>query len=217
LIQRAFRARIGPGAVCADGDHLPCCDALICLAGTRYWILSRKRGSPYLWGVVFAAIEVTALALALVRAGWIAGLLVLITSFELRPGRFGRLFAVAGIACVVAFFATAQLQQNKTVSARVGNTENIYNRLATYKQGLEIFRSAPIFGIGIGIDRYYDVAKKRPPEVVSGQPSVTYPHSSCVGLLAEQGLFGFLPFMVVADRRSQCGPSASEPEAMAKA
>jgi O-antigen ligase len=169
---------------------------IICLAATLYWILSRKRGSPCFWGVVFAAIEVTALALALFRAGWIAGLLVLITSFGLRPGRFGRLFAVAGIACVVAFFATAQLQQNKTVAARVGNTQNIYNRLATYKQGLEIFRSAPVFGIGI--DRYHEVAEKRPPEIVSGQPSVTYPHSSYIGLLAEQGLFSFLPFVVLS-------------------
>jgi hypothetical protein len=169
---------------------------IVCFAATLYWLLSRKRGSPYMWGVVFGAIEVSALGLALFRAGWIAGVLVLIASFGLRPGRFGRLFAVGGIICLVAFFATAQLQQNKTVAKRVGNTQNIYNRLATYEQGLQIFRTAPDFGIGI--DRYHEVAQKRPPVVVSGAPSVTYPHSSYIGLLAEQGLFGFVPFLVLS-------------------
>jgi O-antigen ligase len=168
---------------------------LICLAATLYWILSRKRGSRYFGALVIGGIEVAAISLALFRAGWIAGILVLIMSFGLRPGRFGRLFAIAAVACVVGFFATAQLQQNKTVAARVGNTQNIYNRLATYEQGLEIFRTAPAFGVGI--DKYHDVAEARPPVYVSGAPSVDYPHSSFVGLLAEQGIVGFLPFVLL--------------------
>lgn len=167
---------------------------LICFAATLYWILSRRRGSHALWALVIAGIEVTAISLALFRAGWIAGVLILITTFGLRPGRFGRLFAVAGLACVIGFFATAQLQQNKTVAQRVGNTQNIYNRLATYEQGLEIFRSAPLFGVGI--DRYHRAAEARPPVYVAGAPSVTYPHSSFVGLLAEQGIVGFLAFVL---------------------
>jgi O-antigen ligase len=168
---------------------------LICFAATLYWILSRKQGSRYFWALVIAAVEVAAISLALFRAGWIAGVLILITSFGLRPGRFGRLFTVAAVACVVGFFATAQLQQNKTVAQRVGNTQNIYNRLATYEQGFEIFRSAPLFGVGI--DKYHAAAEERPPVYVSGAPSVTYPHSSFVGLLGEQGIVGFVPFVLL--------------------
>jgi hypothetical protein len=99
---------------------------IVSFAATMYWILSRKRGGHYGWALVLAGVEVTAIALALFRAGWIAAILVVITAFGLRPRRFGRLFAVAGIACTVAFFATVQLQQNKTVATRVGNTQNIY-------------------------------------------------------------------------------------------
>jgi O-antigen ligase len=168
---------------------------LICFAATLYWILSRKKGGRYFWALVIAAVEVAAISLALFRAGWIAGALILVTSFGLRPGRFGRLFAIAGLICVVGFFATSQLQQNKTVAQRLGNTQNIYNRLATYEQGLEIFRSAPVFGVGV--DKYHAVAETRPLVYVSGAPSVTYPHSSFVGLLAEQGIVGILPFILV--------------------
>jgi O-antigen ligase len=169
---------------------------IICFAATLYWILSRKRGGRYGWALAIAGIEATAIGLALFRAGWIAAILVVITAFGLRPGRFGRLFAVALVAGVVAFFASSQLQQNKTVATRVGNTQNIYNRLATYKQGFEIFRSAPVFGIGVG--RYHTVAEARPREIVEGATSITFPHSSYMGLLAEQGIFGFLPLLVLS-------------------
>lgn len=168
---------------------------IICFAATLYWILSRKPGSPWIWAVPILGLEGAGIALALFRAGWIAAVLVVITAFGLRPHRFGRLFAVAGIACVIGFFATAQLQQDKTVSARLHNTQNIYSRVATYEQGLQIFGSAPLFGVGV--DQYNKVASKREPVVVSGAPSIPFPHSSYIGLLAEQGLVGFLPFLLI--------------------
>ena len=92
--------------------------------------------------------------------------------------------------------ASSQLQQNKTIATRVNDTQNIYGRLATYKQGVEIFRSAPLFGIGV--NRYHGVAEKRPPERVNRVASVTYPHNSYIGLLAEQGLVGFLPLLLLS-------------------
>ena len=168
----------------------------VCFAATLYWILSRKRGTAYFWALVLAGLQVTAIALALFRAGWIAALLVLIASFGLRPGRFGRTFAVTAVAVTVAFAATLQLEQNKTVGERVNNTENINARLATYKEGFEIFRTAPVFGVGV--EQYHWVAQDRRPEIVGGVPAVDYPHSSYVGLLAEQGALGFLPFLLLS-------------------
>jgi O-antigen ligase len=67
--------------------------------------------------------------------------------------------------------------------------------LATYEQGVQIFRRHPVFGIGV--DRYHDVAMTLPPVVLRGVASVTYPHSSYIGTLAEQGLLGFLPLLVL--------------------
>ena len=168
----------------------------ICLAATLYWILSRKRGTGYFWALVLGGLQVTAIALALFRAGWIAAILVVIASFGLRPGRFGRAFALTVIAVALAFAATLQLEQNKTVATRVNNTDNINGRLATYKEGVDIFRSAPFFGVGVG--RYHTVAQDRRPEVVRGVPAVDYPHSSYVGLLAEQGAVGFLALLFVS-------------------
>jgi O-antigen ligase len=161
-----------------------------------YWILSRKSGSRYGWALALAGVQLVAIALALFRAGWIAALVVVIASIGLRPGRFGRTFLVVGVAGVLGMAATSQLQQNKTVATRVNDTENIYGRLATYKQGVEIFRSAPLFGVGV--NQYHAVAEKRPPERIKQIESVTYPHSSYIGLLAEQGLVGLLPLLVLS-------------------
>ncbi len=169
---------------------------VVCLAATLFWILSRKRGSGYGWALVLASFQVAGIALTLFRAGWIAGILVVVASFGLRPGRFGRGFAVTALVAALALAATTQLQQNKTVAERLNNTDNINARLATYKQGFEIFRGAPAFGVGV--DQYHAVAETRPPEVVAGLPSVTYPHSSYMGLLAEQGALGFLPLLVLS-------------------
>jgi O-antigen ligase len=168
----------------------------ICFAATLYWILSRKRGSGYGWGIALASVQVTAIALALFRAGWIAAILVAIASFGYRPGRFGRTFALTGLVAVLAVAATTQLESNKTVASRVNNTSNINGRLATYKEGFEIFRTAPTFGIGV--NKYNSVAQARSPEVVQGVPAVNWPHSSYFGLLAEQGAVGFFPLLLLS-------------------
>jgi O-antigen ligase len=166
----------------------------ICFAATLYWILTRKRGSRMGWGLTLAGLQVAGIALALFRAGWIAAILVVLASFGYRPGRFGRAFALTGLAAALALAATTQLESNKTVATRVNNTENISGRLATYKEGVEIFRSAPVFGVGVA--QYTETAQARPPEVIWGGEAVPYPHSSYVGLLAEQGAFGFFPLLL---------------------
>jgi O-antigen ligase len=168
----------------------------ICLAATLYWMLTSKRGSRLGWPLILSGLQVTAIALALFRAGWIAAILVLFASVAYRPGRYGRTFGLTGLVAVLALAATTQLERNKTVATRVNNTENVKGRLATYKEGLEIFRSAPVFGIGVAA--YTDVAEARPPAEVGGAQAVPYPHSSYVGVLAEQGAVGFFPLLLLS-------------------
>jgi O-antigen ligase len=168
----------------------------ICFAATLYWILMRKPGSRLGWPLLLAGLQVTGIALALFRAGWIAVLLVALAAFGYRPGQIGRTFAVIGLMAALAFAATTQLESNKTVAARVNNTENIKGRLATYKEGVEIFRSAPAFGIGVA--RYTEIAQARPPAEVGGVQAVPWPHSSYVGLLAEQGAIGLFPLLLLS-------------------
>lgn len=168
----------------------------ICFAATLYWILTRKRGSRIGWPLALVGLQVAGIAIGLFRAGWIAAILVVLASFGYRPGRFGRAFALTGLTAALALAATTQVESNKTVATRVNNTDNISGRLATYKEGVEIFRSAPIFGVGVS--QYTSIAQTRPPEVLWGAQAVQYPHSSYVGLLAEQGVVGFFPLLLLS-------------------
>jgi O-antigen ligase len=168
----------------------------VCLAATLYWLNTRSRGSRSGWGLLFLGIQGTAIALALFRAGWIAAILVVIASLGYRPGRFGRTFALVGVVGALALAASTQIQNSSTVSERLNNTETINARLAIYKQGMQIFRTAPIFGVGI--DQYHAVAQNRPPVTVSGAESEPWPHSTYFGALAEQGIVGFVPILLLS-------------------
>jgi O-antigen ligase len=168
---------------------------LICFAATLFWIQSRERGSRHGWALALAGLEVAGILLTLFRAAWIGAIVILIASFGIRPGRIGRMFAVVSLVGLLAFAVSPQLLQNETIATRTQNTDNINGRLATYEQGFQIFLSAPVFGVGV--DKYNEVAEQRPPETVAGVESVTFAHSSYVGLLAEQGLLGFLPLLAV--------------------
>jgi O-Antigen ligase len=169
---------------------------VICLAATLYWLQSRGRG-PYIWGILIAALEVSGIAFSYFRAAWIAALLVLIGSLGIRPRRFGRTVAVAAVIGSLAFAGTTQLEQhNKAFEARTTNTDNIYGRLATYQQGIQLFNSAPL--TGVGIDQYTAVVQEREPVVFHRVRSVNFPHSSFIAVLAEQGLFGFIPLLLLS-------------------
>jgi O-antigen ligase len=169
---------------------------VVCLAATMYWMQTRKRGGTFVWGGLFAGLAIAGIALSLFRAAWIAGVVVIVASLGLRPRKFARALTVAVLAGAIIVAATAQLEQNKTFSTRAKDTSNIYGRLATYEQGLQIFRSAPLFGVGV--DRYHDVAAEWNPVEVKDVEAIDYPHSSYIGLLAEQGVVGFLPFLLLS-------------------
>jgi O-antigen ligase len=103
---------------------------------------------------------------------------------------------VVALAALVAVAALSRLDQNDTFQARVSSESasgNVYVRLATYQQGLDIFRHHAL--IGVGPKQYGAAAMATPQRFVHGNQSVPFPHSSFVGLLAEQGLFGFVPFV----------------------
>ncbi|PYO39089.1 MAG: hypothetical protein DMD33_20190 [Gemmatimonadetes bacterium] len=169
---------------------------VICLAATLYWLQSRGRG-PYIWGLLIAGLEVGGIAFSYFRAAWIAALLVAIGSIGIRPRRFRRTLAVTVVVGSLAFAATTQLaHHNRAFEARTNNTYNIYGRLATYDQGIQFFKSAPF--VGVGVDQYSTVVAEHPPAVYHGVRSVTSPHSSFIAVLAEQGLFGFVPLVILS-------------------
>ncbi|HLE99503.1 MAG TPA: O-antigen ligase family protein [Gaiellaceae bacterium] len=168
---------------------------LICLAATLFWIQSRDLGRRYSWAILLMGMQVAAILLTLFRAAWIGVIVIVVAAFGIRPGRIGRMFAVVTLVGILAFIASPQLLQNETIATRTRDTDNISGRLATYEQGFRMFLSEPLFGVGV--ERYHEVAERLPPETVAGVQSVTFAHSSYVGLLAEQGIVGFLPFLLL--------------------
>jgi O-antigen ligase len=80
------------------------------------------------------------------------------------------------------------------VSSRVGNTENISTRFATYEQGLQIFEGHALFGVGA--TRYNDVAAALPSVYSGGAKSEPFPHSSFFLVMAEDGVAGLIALLI---------------------
>lgn len=164
-----------------------------CLAATAFWMQTGKRAA-YLVGAAVGVVQVAALALTFFRAAWIAGALVLFAAFALRPPRtLPRFIGVVGIVAALALAASGQLESSSSITARVSNVDNVWGRLATYEKGILIFRSAPLFGVGV--EQFREVSRTSAPVFVKGVQSVWDAHSTFVSVLGEQGLVGFLPLI----------------------
>lgn len=168
---------------------------IVCLAATMYWLLSRRRKQEArLAGLAIVSLEVLAIFFTYFRVGWGSALLVVVAALGLRPRRYGRATVTAVVAALVVVPVFVQLEAAPAVSQRVQNTDNIYTRLATYRQGWEIFKMAPV--AGVGAQQYTAVANTLPIAYSHGSGSQPYPHSSFFEVLSEDGIVGFVPFMI---------------------
>jgi O-antigen ligase len=165
----------------------------ICFAATVYWLQAR-RGLARALGVVVAGLEVAAIGLTLFRAAWIACALILVATVTVRRERSARLVGLTAIGALL--IVGSQLAGNVDVlSERLSDSSNIYGRFATYQQGLEIFRTAPL--TGIGVNRFAVAQEQVSAVAVGGIRAVETAHSTYVNVLAEQGLLGFLPLLAL--------------------
>ena len=166
-----------------------------CLGATMYWLLGwRRTGWIRSIAIGIAALEVLAIVFTYFRVGWISALLVMLAALGLRPHRYGRVIATVALASLIAVPVYVQLDKSSLFTERVNNTNNIYTRLAIYEQGWEIFKSAPVFGVGA--QQYNAVASQLPITYVNGAPSFPYPHSSLFEVMAEYGIAGLIPLLV---------------------
>jgi O-antigen ligase len=144
--------------------------------------------------VVVAGLEVAAIGLTLFRAAWIACALILVATVTVRRERSARLVGLTAIGALL--IVGSQLAGNLDVlSERLSDSSNIYGRFATYQQGLEIFRTAPL--TGIGVNRFAVAQEQVSAVAVGGIRAVETAHSTYVNVLAEQGLLGFLPLLAL--------------------
>ena len=168
---------------------------LVCFAVTLAW-MQLRRGPSLVLGGVIAVLEVTAISLTFFRAAWISMIIVFVTALGLRPQRLRRLVGVTAAVAAIGFLALGSLEQNRLIGARLNGEVakgNVSGRLATYKQGFAIFRTAPLFGVGI--ERYAVAQGGVVGVAYAGVSAQEHPHSSYEGMLAEQGIFGFAPLV----------------------
>jgi O-antigen ligase len=168
---------------------------LMTFAATLYWTQLRAP-NRYFVGFAAASVQLVAIGLTLFRAAWIGAAIIAFVAIGVRRGRWPRALYVGAIMGAILISAVSQVKHNSGLGERVNNTDNIYGRFATYEQGIHMFTSHPL--LGVGLDRYHDVAQGLPPRVVHGVESVTFPHSSFILVLAEQGLIGFIPLLVLS-------------------
>lgn len=161
---------------------------LICFAATLAW--TQLHNDRWLVVAPVICLELAALYLTYFRAAWIGALVIAITSIGLRPGRVGRAIVVTTATAAVLFVAADQLQENRAFATRTADTTNIKGRLATYQEGVDIFREHPLFGVGV---EQYAEAQRTVRRTVGGVDAVSHPHSTFIAVLAEQGIVGFLP------------------------
>jgi len=167
---------------------------VVCLAATLYWTLVRGRPS-YALGATAAVLQAIAIAFTLFRAAWLAALIVVVAALGIRPGRYARTILGVGLLGVLLIGGYSQLRQSSTFQERIQNVQNIQGRLATYKEGLQIFEQHPLAGVGTG--QFAKAQLGVSTTSYAGVRAVTSPHSSYVGTLAEQGLLGFVPLLAV--------------------
>jgi hypothetical protein len=163
----------------------------ICLAATLYWVRVQPRK---LMGSAVVALELVAIYFTFFRVVWIAALVICLMSFEVSPRRLQRLYVVVVAVCALAIAASGPLRTSEFHS-RATNTSNVNGRLATYRLSLDIFESAPL--VGVGFSRFAAAEAEVGDVSVGGVQSLGYPHSSYFWLLAEQGLVGVLPLIVL--------------------
>ncbi|MFJ8360417.1 O-antigen ligase family protein [Streptomyces sp. NPDC093984] len=171
------------------------------LAATLFWWMSgrthgtRSRVLPSVVGPVLATVQLAGLIVSLFRVAWACAPVILVIGLGLRVGHRLRLAAVGLAVALAVLVLFVPLQDNAVFRTRMGNTDNVAGRLATYQVGVEIWRSAPL--TGVGINRFVDAQSRVQAREVWGVRSVKSPHSSFIASLAEQGAAGFTALIAV--------------------
>lgn len=154
----------------------------ICLLGTALFaiglILTTKRGP-----LIIAAVAVTVVLFALrERKG------------PARRSRKGKLTSFALVALATVIFVTRDLRAQQVIGRLMADTSGVdeysSGRLALWGHALELWQSAPLFGIGWGGFRY---------EWMDGGTQVVSvgAHNVLLQLLAETGILGTSVFVAI--------------------
>jgi O-antigen ligase len=157
--------------------------------------------------LVVAALASIALVASFARSGFLAVAVGIVALAFMRNRRLGLIvLVVGGIAFLLAYETLLKARVEITYGAAPGSalgtlSQSDAGRSNAAVAGVQLFLTAPAFGIGYGQFHYLS------PRFV-GSSGVTFPHNIFVGILAEQGILGVIVFgalllaIIVGMRRS---------------
>jgi O-antigen ligase len=168
---------------------------IICMAGTLYW-LQTERAYTLAGGAL--AIEILGVLPGLTKTVWGAAFVVILIGLGVR-NRVSSRTALVGIytatAVAVGYFF---VQNAAVVEARVTSTAaetSFLGRLATWQQALEMFERWPLWGVGV--EQFIGGQLLVGQDTVGGVPPVPSAHNTLLGMIAEAGLLGTIPLLIV--------------------
>ncbi len=178
---------------------------LSCVAATIAWIQLRTGRWDLPVGLAALVLDLVGVGITYFRAAWIGAILIGVIAVVFGPIRPGKLAGVAGrvrrpavaVAGTAALAAVAVvlLANSHAVTTRLSNSNNVVGRVATYEQDVKVWTRAPV--IGVGVNNFTKHTSQRDAVTVGGVAALRQPHNSYLGLLAEQGAVGFLPFLAL--------------------
>lgn len=173
-----------------NSDYLGFAAAQAIVLSAGLALYERRLRWPVLGVTLIASI---ALVASFARSGFLAAAIGLLTLAFLRNRRLGLIvLVVGGIAFLLAYETLLKARIGITYGTAPGSalgtlSQSDAGRSDAALAGVQLFLTAPLFGIGYGQFHYLS------PRFV-GSSGVTFPHNIFVGVLAEQGILGVIVF-----------------------
>ena len=168
---------------------------------TKY-VLSNKNRSMLFKGTHFVALVLISVGVfsCLFRGIWLAFFIALTVQFLLR-GNSGALKTVSIFFLAVLLIVFLAYGQNPVANTdiyekRISQTTTMYSRIGAWVGGTKMFLDSPLWGVGFGNfqeefeDKYMNIK-------INDVPAVPRPHNTFISVLAETGILGTIPFLLL--------------------
>jgi len=107
-----------------------------------------------------------------------------------RAWRVGLMLTFVGLVCMVSVFAPDMFEDRSS-------GQNVYGRMAQHEQSLRVFMDHPWLGVGFNNFNNVVTGESRYLATYQGVSSVDSPHSNLAAVLAETGILGFVPYVIM--------------------
>lgn len=107
-----------------------------------------------------------------------------------RAWRMVLILASVGLIFVAPLFLPDMLVEDR------GGADNVYGRVAQFKQSIRVFADHPVTGVGFYNFHNFVAGDQEYLESYEGVPSLDSPHNNLTQVLAETGVLGFVPYIL---------------------